>query len=891
MDKMAPEQWRQVFGLLDTALELPSEQREAWVDALDESCSALKPALRDLLARRASLETGDFLSGLPQFTRVEAAPAPAGAEPSAGHQVGPYCLISPLGCGGMGSVWLAERSDGAFQRRVALKLPHLGWSGTLAERMARERDILASLEHQNIARFYDAGVDQLGRPYMAMEYVEGQPIDSYCRERALGLRETLALMLDVIRAVAHAHARLVVHRDIKPGNILVSADGSAHLLDFGVAKLLDNAADPAHTQFAGRALTPDYAAPEQIKGEPVSTATDIYSLAVVCYELLTGTRPYRLKVRSAAQLEAAIAEIDPPLASEAATDPVRRRQLRGDLDAILNQAMKKDPRARYPTAAAFGDDLQRYLLGERVLARPDTFRYRAYKFATRNRAAVVASVAVAISLIAAAVVSTWQARTASEQRNRALALLAQNEAVSDFVDRMLTEVASPGEPITVDTLVERGEALASSASQRNPDHQAAILLLLANYHASFDHPDKARSLFERALALTVHSSDVGLRAKLICEEATERAARDPESAQRAIQGALRMPGLPADAAANCARQSGHTFLVTGAAQEALRVETEALQKLRTMRPPNPLLEAIVLTDIASAQQLIGDPAAADQSFAESLAKFTEIGRAENPMVTNLWNAWANANDATGDFAGALVKYQHALDNATKHAVGGQPPITLIFNYARMLAQLGRFDEALSLYERNLPRAEQAGSHKTVLNGLLGKTRILLALGQTQVAQKTYDTAAAEIGTTVARETPEGIGAYVVEARLAAAHGDLPHAIQAYSNAVDFFERRELKIGALAAALYGRGDVHLLAGDTKSALADGQRALDISRTLQGEKPASAHTGLSLALLSRIQDAGGNKAEGEKLAHDAASQLRAALGPEHPETKRMLARLSP
>ena len=283
--------------------------------------------------------------------------------------------------------------------------------------------------------------------------------------------------------------------------------------------------------------------------------------------------------------------------------------------------------------------------------------------------------------------------------------------------------------------------------------------------------------------------------------------------------------------------------------------------------------------------------AADQSFDAGLKKFAEAGRTEHPMVTNLWNAWANANDTTGDFVGALDKYEHALGNAAKHAVGGQPPIILVFNYARMLAQLGRFDAALALYERDLPRAQQSGSHRSVVNGLLGKSRVLLALGQTQAAQATYDAAAAEIGTTVARETPEGIGAYGVEARLAAAHGDLPRALQAYTNSIDFFERRQLKIGALAAALYGRGDIHLLAGDAEAALADAQRALDISRTLQGQKRASAHTGLSLALLSRIQDSHGNQVEAEKLAREAVVQLREALGPEHPETERVLARIAP
>ena len=891
MEKMGPDQWREIFALLDTALDLPEDQREAWLDTLDGDRSTLKPALRDLLASRAGLETDDFLHRLPQFTRLDPAEAaPTGKAPEAGDRIGPYLLVRELGRGGMGSVWLADRSDGAFQRRVALKLPHVSWSGGLMERMARERDILASLEHPNIARFYDAGVDTLGRPYLAMEFVEGQPIDRYCRERALGLRESLLLMLDVIKAVAHAHARLVVHRDIKPGNILVSADGAPHLLDFGVAKLLANDADPVQTQFVGRALTPDYAAPEQITGEPISTATDVYSLGIVCYELLARDKPYKLKVHSTAQLEAAIAGVDPRLASEAATEPARRRQLRGDLDAILNKAMKKDPRARYATVAAFGDDLQRHINHQPVIARPDTFVYRARKFAAQHRAAFTAGAAIALALVAAVVVSTWQARVAAEERNRALTLLAQNQAVNDFVDRMLTEVASPGEPITVDTLVERGEALASSASQRSPEHQAAILLMLSYYYSELDRPEKADSLLGRALDLTSRSGDVGLRAKLVCERASLNAPRDPAAAQREIQATLGTRELPEDAAANCMHQSGHVFLMTGAAQEALEIETAALAKLGTLRPPNPLLEATAYIDIAMAQQLVGNPARVDQAFAAALRKFTDAGRTEHPMVTNLWNAWANVDDAAGDFAGALGKYQHALDNAVKHAAGGQPPITLVFNYARMLTQLGRFDDALALYERNMVRAEQSGSRKTVLNGLIGEARVLLALERTHEAQVVYDRASAEIGVNVARETSEGIGAYGIEAKLAAARGDFTHAVEAYGHAIDFFEGHHITVGALAAALYGRGDVRLRAGNPAAARADAQRALEISRALQGTRPASAHTGLSLALLARIEDAGGNRAAARQHAAEAATQLRAALGPDHPETKRVLAQMA-
>ena len=241
----------------------------------------------------------------------------------AGALVGPYRLLRELGVGGMGSVWLAERADGTLKRQVALKLPRASWARGLAERMARERDILASLEHPNIARLYDAGTDAQGRPFLALEYVEGQPIDVYCSERALSIRQRLQLLLEVASAVTFAHSRLVVHRDLKPSNILVTADGQVRLLDFGIAKLMegDRTQETQLTQMAGRALTLDYASPEQIRGEPIGTASDVYSLGVVAYELLAGAKPYKLKRGSAAELEETIATVDAPLASATAADP------------------------------------------------------------------------------------------------------------------------------------------------------------------------------------------------------------------------------------------------------------------------------------------------------------------------------------------------------------------------------------------------------------------------------------------------------------------------------------------------------------------------------------------------------------------------------------------
>src|SRR6185436_14101596 len=326
-----------------------------------------------------------------------------------GDLVGPYRLVRELGAGGMGAVWLAERADGLIQRSIALKLPHLVTPrrAELAERMAREREILAALDHRNIAKLFDAGLTAEGQPYLALEYVEGVPIDQYVRgagdAAALPLEQRLRLFLQVAHAVAYAHGKLVVHRDLKPANILVTANGGVRLLDFGIAKLLDDGEARATqlTRLSGGAFTPEYASPEQILGEPLTVASDVYSLGVVLYELLTGTRPYRLKRDSLGALEEAILQAAPARPSEIAP-PELRKALRGDLDTIVPKALKKNPAQRYATVNAFAEDLACYLQDRPVQARPDSSTYVLRKFVARNRLAVGASAATLLVIVASA---------------------------------------------------------------------------------------------------------------------------------------------------------------------------------------------------------------------------------------------------------------------------------------------------------------------------------------------------------------------------------------------------------------------------------------------------------------------------------------------------------
>jgi serine/threonine protein kinase len=383
---------------------------------------------------------------------------------SAGVRVGPYELQHELGRGGMGVVWLAKRADGQHERQIALKMPIAGELGWLIKaRFARERAILASLEHPGIARLYETGVDDTGQPYIALEYVPGQPIHHYVRSHALKPDAIVRLFIKVLDAVSHAHAQLVIHRDIKPTNILVDAKGEPHLLDFGIAKLLDSddgeTADATQlTRESGRALTLDYASPEQINSAPLGTASDIYALGVVLFELLTGSRPYFPKGPTRRDLEQAILEQEPPRpsdhlltttgkrtqgASSSASDIAKAsRQLRGDLDTIVLKALKKLPQQRYTTAQAFADDLKRYLAFEPIQAKPDSGWYSFKKFVRRNRVVVAGSSALVTSLSLGLVGTLYQTRIADEKARQTQHALGRHEGIRQLYVELLSTVTS-----------------------------------------------------------------------------------------------------------------------------------------------------------------------------------------------------------------------------------------------------------------------------------------------------------------------------------------------------------------------------------------------------------------------------------------------------------------
>jgi len=503
---------RRLSALLDEALDLPESSRAAWLHGLQGDAARLVPALSAMLARSGLQETADLLERGPSFTAFGGQVAKDGL--GAGDTVGPYRLVRELGRGGMGVVWLAERTDGQLKRAVALKLPMLGMHRSmLVERFARERDILGGLVHPHIARLYDAGITADGQPYMALEYVQGTSLLAYCDGKGLGTAQRLALAMQVLDAVQYAHSRLVIHRDLKPGNIFVTADGQVRLLDFGVAKLItddEGQQNSQLTEMAGQAFTPDYASPEQVRGDNLGTASDVYSLGVVLYELLCGGRPYRLRRSTAAQLEEAILEADPPLPSTLVDEAAARsrgatvgelqRQLRGDIDTIVLKALKKRPEDRYGTVAELVEDLARHREGRPVLARPDSFTYVARKYVLRNKLVAGSGAAVVLALSLGLGVALWQYWLAVEQARVAREEAQTSKAVQGFMEDIFraNSTANPdpqkARRTTAEELLDIAGKKAATAMTDAPAARLKMLGVLADMYAEMGLYDKSETM-------------------------------------------------------------------------------------------------------------------------------------------------------------------------------------------------------------------------------------------------------------------------------------------------------------------------------------------------------------------------------------------------------------
>ena len=471
------------------------------------------------------------------------APGEGAPESAVGRRIGPYRTVRLLGRGGMGDVYLAERADGQFEKQVALKLLRTGFhSGDRTQRFRAERQILASFTHPNIARLLDGGVTEAGRPFFAMEHVRGQPIDAYCDAHRLPIRKRLRLFLDVCAAVQYAHRNLIVHRDLKPSNILVTDDGTVQLLDFGIAKLLDPERMPGtapQTRTGLLPMTPEYASPEQVRGGAITTASDVYQLGVVLYELLTGQRPHDVRDCSPSEAERIICDERPTRPSTAVTDaspetagagssPRRlRKALRGDLDTIVMKALRKEPERRYASAEQLADDLQRYLNDEPVTARADAWTYRTRKFVRRHRWGVATAAGFLVLLLSYTLTVTWQARQIAQERDHAQIEAMKTEHVKAFLIALFgnawQNVGGP-DSVAVRASLDSGVERLRKRLSDQPEIRAEMMSAVAAVYQRLGDASAAQPLLEEALATHRSLHQSGEVASLLLElgEAAEQ---------------------------------------------------------------------------------------------------------------------------------------------------------------------------------------------------------------------------------------------------------------------------------------------------------------------------------------------------------------------------------
>jgi eukaryotic-like serine/threonine-protein kinase len=907
---LSPARWQEISPHLDHALSLPEDQRTAWLETFRAQRPDLAGLLQELLEEHRALAQEQFL---------ECGPAPSSNEASlAGRTIGAYRLLSLIGQGGMGSVWLAERSDGRFQRRVAVKFLRLAVAAHGAERFQREGNILGRLADPHIAELIDAGVTPNGEPYLVLEHVEGQPIDEYCDRHVLDVDARIRLFLDVLGAVAQAHASLIVHRDLKPSNVLVRNDGQVKLLDFGIAKLLAEEGNPAAatqlTLEGGGALTPQFAAPEQVTRGAVTTGTDVYAAGVLLYLLLTGRHPAGPGPHSPAALIKAILETEPPRASDTvasagpegiaekrgATPEKLRRLLHGDLDTIVAKALKKNPRERYASATAFADDLRRYLKHEPITARPDTVAYRAAKFVRRNRTAVaLASLAIA-ALLAGVTGIILQAHRARVQRDFAFRELSRAEAVNDLNNYVLSDVAPSGKSFTIADLLAGAERIVRR-QQEGESTRAELLIPIGRQYASLDDYQKARQLLEEARALSRTVSEPSTRARASCGLGQVLSRTGDSSRAEALfqEGMNELPDDPLYVVerVTCLLRGSEIASNAGREEDALARAQAAQHLVEQSSFHSDSLELHVLIVLAGAYNHAGQRGEANATYKKAAARFKTLGRDDTQMAGTMFNNWGTMLTRAGRPLEAERVLRRTIEISREGKGEEFVPVMTLANYGQTLYELGRLDEAASYSELAYAKGKKTGDKVAVSQVLFHRARIYRSQGKLARA----DEMLAEVEPQLHRILPPGHVAFAIlameQALDAQAEGDLRKATKLADQSLEMMEALAKK-GRASADYQGKSlvrvsGIELQAGRPGQARADASEALPPLEKAALPGSLSADLGEAYLALGRALQAQGKPEEAHAAFRSAAQHLENTLGPDHPESRaaRQLAGLSP
>jgi serine/threonine-protein kinase len=831
MERREPsaETWRAAFGLFEQLVALDSGERSRRLEALASSRPDLYRCVQDLLLADHSAGVREFLSR-DAASDIGFEPSPSALPLDAGARFGAYQLERRLGQGGMGEVWLARRSDGRFTGTVALKVLHAHAAQSAArERFLREGRILGQLSHPHIARLLDAGCTELGVLFLVLEYVDGDPVDRWCDERRLDVTARLRLYLQICAAVSHAHMHLTIHRDLKPANILVTPGGEVKLLDFGIAKLLapeGPAEETELTRLGGRALTPDFAAPEQILGQPVTTSSDVFSLGVLLYLLLSGRQPYRRQEMSLSELERCVldAEAEPlsrvgmsgedagAIAERRGSTPQRlRRLLAGELETITAKAMRPEAERRYPSVEQLSADVERYLAGRPVLAARAGWAYRGRKFIARHRVAVSVASAAVVALAAFAITMSVQVARTARERVRA-------EQVSGFlVD--LFELSDPykarGNEVTARELLDRGAQRIQTQFATQPATRAALMSTVGRVYERLGLAREAQPLLEQALA-----------------------------------GLIETHGPVHADVATALDELGDALLDQGELVSARARFAAALDMRRKLLGPDAPQVAETLMNLGRAAQDGGDPRSAERYFRESLAIYARTGLGASTDATNVMGELGNLMVYVGRFAEAVALFQSALA-VDRRTLGEDYPRVIMerHNLAFALQAEGRFAEAEPLFRQSNEQLNRVlgPQHPYTIDALSNYGRFLRHKGDFAAAEQVLRQVL-ELNLRVNRPDYDAVGTSQVNLAIALHDmGRLPEAEAQFRAALATYDKALPPTHPFrAAALSGAGRVLLDEDRVSDALPLLRQAVALTETTElADSPMRAIARSSLA----------------------------------------------
>jgi eukaryotic-like serine/threonine-protein kinase len=886
--------WQKISPLLDELLDADERQRAVRLEQLRRTDHALADEVAALLARETDFETEQFLAGSALDLRDTIT--------LVGHVVGGYTLERALGAGGMGSVWLARRTDGRFEGRAAVKFLNLALlTRGGAQRFQREGNILARLTHPNIARLLDAGVTG-GQPFLILEYVDGDPIDQWCDARRLGIAARVHKILEVLSAVEHAHQHLVLHLDLKPPNILVRQDGQVKLLDFGISKLVQQGGgqETELTRLGGRALTPDYAAPEQLQGAEVTTASDVYALGVLLYRLLVGAHPTSVAAQTTHRRLPTLRDAEPASLSEAAramsvetaaarssTAPKLAHDLRGDLQNILAKALKKEPSARYATVAALADDLRRYLNREPVSARADSVMYRLARFVQRNRVGVAAAGAVVVVLLAGITATAWQARVAGRERDEALFQAELAGAKGNLVGLILDAIGQAGRPLTQREILDRSVQLIDTQFRNNPRIAIGLLLPIAGEYFTLGDAEMDYTVMRRAGEIASASGDPELIADVACNTVnTEVRRRHADQAtlqlRTGLQSLQRVARPHLATIVECLRAEADIAHANGDPERAIGRLEVARTRLEHEGQVGNNLYPMVLSYLIVLHTERGDLAASfamikrEQRNAEQLGQTDSVeylgARREEAVTLMKWGEYREARAILEDV------------ESRWHSANGQStaPPWLDTSVGVLQLRFGNLEQAQIRLHEASRHAQTQGFIGAVAAADFGLAQVMVQAGRYAEAERLL--AAVEATVPVASGAYTRLTPPTVRATALLAQGYVAQAAQVIDRELDRLGPLAMKNAvALGAARRVAARIYAAAGEPGRALQAADSAVAAARQVARDPSRSADLGEALLLLAQAQRRNGEADVAAKTARQAADCLTRGLGETHALTR--------